>query len=1176
MALAYGLLGPLTVSRDGRPLDLGAPKQRLVLALLLLERGRVVSTDRLVAAAWPRDAPPSAVPSLQAYLSNLRRLLREPDVDGSGRATPLVRQAPGYRLDVTGSAVDLDDYLEAVRVQADAVQRHEWRVAVEAGDRARSLWRGPLLADLADEDRVQAEATALDERRARSLADAVLAHAATGDLGTALEVARALAEEHPWRDDVAGLLVRVLARAGRTTEALEAYRAYADGLADELGLDPGQELRALHQAVLRGDAALAAWPEGSVPAPAVSSVPSVPSPSRSSAPQTRAAPAPGAPPPAGEPASPRPADRFVGRAGLLAALADVLAQGRSGRTAWAVLTGPPGIGKTRLAQEAVHRAEATGARAVWGRCLEEEGAPAWWPWRAVVRALGADPAVLLAPPAGADADAGRFLVYERLEELLRSAASRAPLVIVLDDLQWADATSLAALASLAVTLHDADVAVLATLRDGERRPATEDALRRALGAVGRAPDARDLALGPLDAADVAAMVGTVSGEALSGSDAASLAERTGGNPLFVREYARLPAQERLGAALPGAVRAVLGRRLEVLEPAVLDVVRAAAVIGERVDLPLLGRVVRLDPERAADLLDGAADEAIIGPTPGGTGYGFTHALLRDEVLAGLSPIRRQRLHLRVADVLADAPSTSTEEPLARRAHHLVAALPLADVRATVQACRAAARRAEEQWSYETAAQWWETALAAWDSAPHGHADPDGRDALLVAQVAALARSGRGQTLLDLVESSLAEVQATGTTATVGRLCSALLRSAGAWPWTSGGDDPLPLLGRLASLERFVEPDPVARVRLLAAMGVGQGYNPDPRVADGLTRGALALAEEVGDVEALADALVGRILTYVGVASHAEECEALLARLHALDHAQRDVDGVLLHTVSTMSRTLLGDVAGAERHLAAGAAEADRLRLRLLRAQLRWAEFGLATWHGAGDAQHLLDGAIEAHRRTELYELGIFELATNLLGLDTGHVVEWPQAFQVREDLTWAAVRAAFAGDRDRADALVAERLTVQVPTVWLTLGHLTVLANVVADLGLVHHAPALVEQLLPDRHHLAMVGQVASCGPVALPLARLSTVLGDVDAAAADLALAEDMVARNQGGPVSLRCALARFELDLARGGQPEGARLGEVAAQAERLGLRRLVIRAAELGARDAVPTDGGASVPG
>ena len=1151
MALAYELLGPLAVRRDGRALDLGAPKQRVVLAMLLLDRGRVVSADRLVDAAWRENAPPSAIPSLQAYLSNLRRLLRQPEADGSGRVTPLARQAPGYRLDVSDATVDLDDYLAAVALQAEAAARGDWSAVLDAAGRADRLWRGPLLADLADEAWVQAEATALAERRTGSRTGAVVAHAATGDLGAALEVARALQAENPWRDDVVALLVRVLARAGRTTEALDTYRAYADGLAEDLGLDPGAELRALQRAVLSGDASLASWPDGASagtrPAPAARTAPTGPAPASPSEEQGSG--------------SGSGSDRFVGRSTQLATLTAALEQGRQGRATWTILSGPPGIGKTRLAQEAVAQAEQAGATVVWGRSIEEEGAPAWWPWRAVVRALGADPAELLAPPTDADADGARFLVYERLEALLRSAAVTTPLVVVLDDLQWADATSLTALASLAATLRDTSVTVLGTLRDGDRRPATQDALQRALAVLGRSPDARELALGPLVPAEVAAVVGAVSGENLSSSEAAALAERTGGNPLFVREYARLPPGERLGpgATLPTAVRAVLGRRLATLDASVLEVVRCAAVIGERVDLPLLARVARIDADRVADLLDSAADDAIIGPTPGGLGYGFTHALVREEVLAELSQIRLQRLHLRVAEALESAPSSSSEEPLARRAHHLVAALPLADADVVVRACAAAAVRAEEQWTYETAAQWWESALMAWDSAPHAHADPDGRDDLLVAQVWALARSGRGQTLLDLVETSLADAETAGRTRTVGRLCSALLRSAGAWPWTSGASDFLPLMVRLASLERFVQADPAACVRLLATLGVGHCYNPDPQVPDELTRRAVAVAEEVGDDDVLADALVGRVLTYVGVSGHAAECDALVERLSTLSYAQREVDAVLRHAVSTMSRAMLGDVPGATDQLRLGAAEADRLRLRLLRAQLRWAEFSLATWHGSAQAQELLDAAIRAHRRTELYEAGAAELAANVLGIDTGQIVGFIAPLGV-ESLTWDAVRATFAGDRDAADALVTRRLASTGPTVWFTLGHLTVLATVVADLALAHHVPRLLTLLEPDREHLAMVGQVAQCGPVALALARLRIVAGDLEGADADLAGAVGLVTRNGGGPARLRCEIARAELDRAAGRTVERDRLCDVAAGARGLGLHRVAAQAEAL----------------
>ena len=1146
MALAYGLLGPLAVTRDGRALDLGAPKQRVVLALLLLERGRVVSTDRLVDAAWPEDAPPSAVPSLQAYLSNLRRLLREPGLD-AGRVTPLARQAPGYRLDVSDAGVDLDDYLAAVGEQAEAAARHDWRAALTAYARADGFWRGPLLADLADEEWVQAEATALADRRTQSRTGAVVAHAATGDLGTALVIARGLQSEHPWRDDVAALLVRVLARAGRTTEALDTYRAYADGLAEDLGLDPGAELRALQQAVLRGDASLTAWPEGSAPA-------------APPAPLTQAGPAsPTAPdeekPPAG-------VDRFVGRSEQLGVLDTALQGGRQGRTTWAVLSGPPGIGKTRLAQEAVAHAERAGATVVWGRCLEEEGAPAWWPWRAVVRALGANPAQLLAPPVDADADEGRFLVYERLEELLRRSATDAPLVVVLDDLQWADGTSLAALASLAATLRDASVAVVGTIRDGARRPAPQEALSRCLAAPGRAPDARELAVGPLAADEVADVVGTVSGENLSSSDAAALAERTGGNPLFVREYARLPPGERFGAALPTAVRAVLGRRLAALDAGVLEVVRAAAVIGERVDLPLLAAVARIDPDRVADLLDSAADEGIIGPTPGGVGYGFTHALLRDEVLAGLSQIRLQRLHLRVAEAVDHAPASSTEEPLARRAHHLVLALPLVDPERVVEACRAAARRAEEQWSSETAAGWWEAALTAYDLLPPARRAPGTVDELLVARVEALARAGRGQTVLDVVDASLVHAVSAGRTSTVGRLAATLLRSTGTWPWVTFGVDPGPLLKRLGTLQTFVERDPAAQARLLAALGVGRCYDPDPAVPDRLTTRALEVAERHGDPDALADALLGRVLTYIGVAEHAVEAEELLERLATLPRERPDVDLAVRHSAETMCRMLLGDVDGAADHLWRGAAEADRLRLPAVRAQLRWVEFALAAWHGQADAPRLLDAAIRAHRRTELYEGGVDALAGNTLGLDSGRFPENPILPGGPGYSVWEALRASDEGDRERAVEMAWQRLSVPGAPNWFTLALMTVLGHVTADLEATELVPPLLERLVPNRDKLAIVGQVGVVGPVALALARLEVITGDLAAARADLERATAMARSTRGPACLLRCRVVEQELRLAEGREVQRAELAAVVAEARRLGAFRLAAAAEQLGA--------------
>ena len=159
--LDFALLGPLAVSRDGEPVPLGPPKQRAVLAVLLLEAGRVVSTDRIVDTVWGDDVPPSVLSSLQAYVSNLRRLLRDDE-----RATsPLARQRPGYRCDVPPEATDLGRFGALAEAAQAAVAARDWETAARTADEALRLWRGPLLADLVDEEWVRVAAIGVEEQR---------------------------------------------------------------------------------------------------------------------------------------------------------------------------------------------------------------------------------------------------------------------------------------------------------------------------------------------------------------------------------------------------------------------------------------------------------------------------------------------------------------------------------------------------------------------------------------------------------------------------------------------------------------------------------------------------------------------------------------------------------------------------------------------------------------------------------------------------------------------------------------------------------------------------------------------------------------------------------------------------------------------------------------------------
>ncbi|GAA0282626.1 BTAD domain-containing putative transcriptional regulator [Cryptosporangium japonicum] len=1079
--MEYRVLGPLEVERDGSPLDLGAPKQRTVLALLLLEAGRVVSIDRLLDAVWGDDHPPSATASLQAYVSNLRRILR----DGDTVTSPIVRRMPGYLLDVRPAAVDAEEFLADADQAHTAVLAGDWAAAVVAAEAGLNRWRGPLLAELADSDWVRTAATGLDERRTECTEDLVTALLGAGRATAALGRARQLHEAEPLRESACRLHALALYRCGRTGEALDVLRAYVRVLDVELGLEPGPAVRDLQTAILRQD------------------------------------PASFAPPTAGNVAVARPPENggepLVGRERELTEVDALLADLRSGSGRWLVITGPAGIGKTRLAEETVARWPGAVTRA---SCPDDDGVPPWWPIRQLVRGLGADPDTVLAPPADVDADAARYAVYERVQGLLSAVGS--PLLLFVDDVQWADAMSLRFLIHLAATPDPSALAVVLTVRDAGTAAGPD--LRRLLAAAARRTGTRQLPVPPLAADEVATLLGSVSGEAVADAEARELAERTGGNPFFVSEYARLPREERFSGELPLAVRSVLGRRLAGLDPAVVGVLRAAAVIGDPLDLGLLRAVTRLDAEDLADLLDEAADERIIVPAPGTGSYTFAHALLRDEVLAGLSPVRLQRLHARVAEALAPGGNT---ERLVRRAAHLVAALPMVDAAEAHEACRAAALDAEARWQSDSAAQWWGSALTTFAALPPEVRGDSDRDDMLVAQVNALARAGRGQTVLDVVDAALLDAVREGRTRSAGRLAGALLRTTGSWPWATYGSDPGPLLARLAGVERRLASDPVAHAQVLAALAVGSFYDPDSTVPDLLSLRAVTVAERSGDPDALADALLGRALTISSIGVRAEESIEVLDRLAALPHGQAPVDDVLRHGMLWLVAFHRGDLDAAEEHHRLGAAGSDLLRLPVSRVQFRWAEGAMAAWRGDLDAARAsYDHAYELHRQTELYIGGAQYLSQLSMRWEQGRLAEasapeeWAEDTEANPDVLdfTRAARAAGQGRVDELDALVASALARSTLLTWTTHAKLTLLAHLTVDAGLTRHVPALLAALGPlAGGRIANIGQVGTLGPIDLALARLHRLAGDLPACRRALDDVRALADRTGGAPALRR-----------------------------------------------------------
>lgn len=250
----FRILGPLEVVEHDQLLALGGPKQRALLAILLLHRGEVVSTERLSDELWGERPPASAAKTVQAYVSNLRRAL------GDGL---LVTRGHGYLLDVEPGQVDASRFDELVKEGRRALQACDPRVAAEQLHCALALWRGSALADFAYEEFCQSEVGRLEEAKLAALEDRIDADLALGEHAALVPELDSLAREHPLRERFQGQLMLALYRAGRQADALERYQRARHRLVDDLGIEPGPELQQLERAILAQDPALAPPPTAS-------------------------------------------------------------------------------------------------------------------------------------------------------------------------------------------------------------------------------------------------------------------------------------------------------------------------------------------------------------------------------------------------------------------------------------------------------------------------------------------------------------------------------------------------------------------------------------------------------------------------------------------------------------------------------------------------------------------------------------------------------------------------------------------------------------------------------------------------------------------------------------------------------------------------------------------------
>ncbi|WP_433222119.1 ATP-binding protein [Dactylosporangium sp. CS-047395] len=676
------VLGPLRLWRDGAELDPGPRQQAYLLALLLARAGRPTSTGELIDLIWGDEAPASALNVIHKYVGALRRTL-EPLLPARETGSFLHRRGNAYLFTAEPDRLDLLAFRRLVAA-AGAEPHPETALGHLAG--ALALWRGPAGNGVAGGTGAASVFAALDDEFYAACTSAAELAVATGRPEPVLPALRLAASMAPFHEPVQAGLVAALGAAGLQAEALSVYRTVRDRLADELGIDPGPALEAAHRQVLTQTAA---------PAPAGAATTNAAATTADDGVRASAGPA------------------LVGRVEELAMLRQAVEGAVAGRTAVAVVEGEPGVGKTRLLEEAAALAGRLGARAVWGTCLEGDGTPAMWPWEQALGSLaGPDELGLLLEPhdeggrGGSDRNA-RFRLFEQVVALVARAAAQRPTVLILDDLQWADAASLQLFQHLAVRLP-AGTAVVGALRD--RAPTPHEQLAQVLATASRVPGHRRFRLGPLGLADVTELVRREAGLDPDAGVARAIHARTAGNPFFVRELSRLLDEAgalRGGdadapARVPSTVRDVVRDRMAGLDERARDLLQVAALIGRDVDLRLLSRASGVPVAECLDRLEPLQALGLLEPGPADpSALRFAHDLVRESVSETTAAPKVVRLHLRVADAL-EAVHAEDEAVAERLAFHLWAAGPLADPERTAAALIRAGRRAANRLAFESA------------------------------------------------------------------------------------------------------------------------------------------------------------------------------------------------------------------------------------------------------------------------------------------------------------------------------------------------------------------------------------------------------------------------------------------------------------------------------------------
>lgn len=901
---------------------------------------------------------------------------------------------------------------------------------------------------------------------------------------------------------------------------------------------------------------------------------------------------------------------LVGRHRELDELAGALDAVESGHGVLFLLEGEPGIGKTRLADALSERARSRGFAVSWGRCWEDGGAPAYWPFtqilRTILRRRRSDPASFdaaalqrVAPivpdvaallPAAADAadqpPPGQFALFDAVTTILQQAAEAKPLLLLFDDLHAADHDSLRLLQFLARELPHGRILVVGTYRAEDAGRSGAETLLAKL-----ARDGREIPLRGLTESQVATFVEQIAGEPARRDVVRTVHQATQGNPLFVDAITHvLVAEHRLHSVelngrgvqgtllpLPPSIREAIRGRLSYLDDDARTLLRTAAVIGRTFTLAVLGDVVGRSPELLLEALDVAVSKGTLrtnGKLAGS--YTFQHILVRDALYAELDLRTRTALHGRVGEVFEKIHADDLDPHLAELAHHYLLAIgPGGPVDRAVDYAARAGRRAMEQAAYDEADALYRRALDTLASS--GDGDPLRRCDLLLATGAARTRSG------DTAAGRSVFLEAAALARDLGlsdRLATAAIGYAGLTGYHFSGRRDETLIGLLEeALAALPTGDSEVRVRLLARLSVALYWSDLDAHRFELSEEAVAMARRLKDQATLAMAIHSRRYAQWGPdnfeqrLADAEQCLQLALQSNELELA---VSARRWRFTDLLED---GDLAAADRELDAHERLAQWLQQPFL--------LGLTTQFRALRA--IMQGrfeegqALASDARAQAQRAGN-TLAGVVYGMQMFPVWWQQQRHNQLEEFLRTALRVApphaattsamalihaEIGERETAAAII-EQLAVPgfkkfrhdmqfLPG----LAHLTLACEA---LGAGTHAEEIYELLRPYAGHVVVVGAPAQAcwGSVDHYLGVLAALIGSDDWATEHFEAALDLGAR-LGSPPLLAETRYCFGRVLLRDAEPEQQRrartlLDSVRSTATALGMDRLIERLDDL----------------